>query len=99
MCKNNSAQKLLVDQFLDDAGLNNTVKNIAFTLSWPQNDCDTDLWVVDPKGDIINYDNELSVSGGRYEFDADGSNEMNVENVSWSVAIDGKGRLTKGFVC
>lgn len=55
--------------------------DIQITLSW-QNEADLDLWVTDPAGEKIWYQNTRSGSGG--ELDIDDTDGWGPENVFWS---------------
>jgi len=78
---------------LDDAGVDNTGKNIAVTLSWVGNGnyCDFDLWVADPSGEDTGYSNNPSSSGGSLDVDQAGSSSgvTYIENISWASAASG----------
>jgi uncharacterized protein YfaP (DUF2135 family) len=39
------------------------------TLTWDADNCDIDLWVVDPNGEIAKYDHPLTLQGGRMSRD------------------------------
>ena len=74
-----------VAKALSDAGVDNTGKVIAVTLAWRgAYQCELDLAVEDPSGELTYYDNELSSTGGIHEADQYGQFEVNVENVSWN---------------
>merc|ERR1712178_133800 len=75
---------------LDNAGVDNSQKNIGVTLSWNgANGCDFDLWVADPTGEETGWSNTPSSSGGSLDVDQYGNNAVNIENISWQVAISG----------
>ena len=44
-----------LDKALDEVGVNNTNKQLAITLTWKTEDCDLDLYAVDPDGFEISY--------------------------------------------
>ena len=48
-----------------------------------------DLWVTDPTGEETGWSNTPSSSGGRLDVDQYGSLDVNIENISWEVAITG----------
>jgi len=79
---------------LDNAGVDNSDKNIAVTLSWVGNGdyCDFDLWVMDPSGEETGYSNNPSNSGGSLDVDQMGSSDgfTYIENISWLVAASGQ---------
>ncbi len=59
--------------------------DVQVTLSW-DNDYDLDLYVTEPGGEVIFYDNPLSDTGGELDVDANfpcGENLFSVENVFW----------------
>ena len=65
--------------------------NVFGILSWPgANGCDMDLWVQDPTGESTGYSNTPSSSGGRLDVDQGGWNNVNIENISWDVAMSGE---------
>ena len=42
---------------------------MRLVLSWDSDNCDMDLWVTDPKGDICNFEHELTNLGGKISED------------------------------
>nr|WP_314560240.1 VIT domain-containing protein [uncultured Capnocytophaga sp.] len=43
--------------------------DMRVVLSWDSDNCDMDLWVTDPKGDICNFEHELTNLGGKISED------------------------------
>lgn len=89
-----TARPAMIDQGVQDAlndhGVDNSDRNIGVTLSWTgANGCDMDLWVMDPTGEQTGYSNNPSTSGGRLDIDQGGYDDVNVENISWEVALSG----------
>lgn len=60
--------------------------DIKVTLTW-QNESDLDLYVTDPLGETISYQNETSQSGGY--LDVDDTDGYGPENIIWSDAYPG----------
>lgn len=55
---------------------------IQIGLSWNTTDTDIDLWVIDPNGEKIYFDHEISASGGY--LDRDDTDGLGPENIYWA---------------
>ncbi len=70
---------LVPDEELDDLPDSNGVVHVA--LSWNTGDTDIDLWVTDPSGERIYYENPRSASQGY--LDRDDTDGFGPENIYW----------------
>lgn len=70
---------LVPDEELDDLPDSDGVVHIA--LSWDTDETDIDLWVIDPSGEQIYYDNPNAASGGY--LDRDDTDGIGPENIYW----------------
>ncbi len=70
---------IINDEDLNDLPDKDGVLQIG--LSWDTNGTDIDLWVTDPNGEKVYYDNETSVSGGY--LDRDDTDGYGPENIYW----------------
>lgn len=79
---------------LSDAGVDNSMKQIAVTLAWDRV-CDLDLHVFEPSGEEIYYANSNSAQTGSLDVDAGspGNSGLAVENISWVTAPSGAYRV------
>lgn len=57
---------------IDPRLLKNMPLDIRAVLTWDANDCDIDLWVIDPNGETAKYDYPLTYQGGRMSRDFTG---------------------------
>jgi len=57
---------------VDPRLLRNLPLDLRVVLSWDANDCDIDLWVLDPNGQTAKYDNPLTYQGGQMSRDFTG---------------------------
>merc|ERR1712154_634289 len=75
---------------LKSADVDNSIKEIAFTLVWEHN-CDLDIHVIEPNGFEIFYQAKNSPNTGNLDVDMTklGPNGISVENVSWTTAPAG----------
>lgn len=83
-----TVQQGIVNDALIEAGVNNSAKSLAVTLTW-ENDCDLNLHVWEPSGEEVSdadYDNRESATGGHF-FDIsptrDESGEWSLEITRW----------------
>jgi len=71
--------------------------DISFRLQWNGSQ-DLDLYVTEPSGETVYYDNKLSSTGGQLDLDAnfpcDSSNQSGTENVFWPAGSAPRGNYT-----